>query len=150
MQPSNRSDDGNTVYDSRLGTQRVQYPSMTTSPLTSQIFSNSTKFFSGISFRTTTRALTESPRKTGFLNLICWLTYNAPGPGKRVPTSVEIKLAEMKPWAIRVLNRVYLAKSSFRWIGQVSPERPTNIFMSASEIVLPQPVDMPSLRSSKQ
>jgi hypothetical protein len=54
-----------------------------------------------------------------------------------VPITVEMKLADSMPWAMRVLNGVFSANVWSRWTGFVSPETPANNTMSASVIVLP-------------
>jgi hypothetical protein len=70
-------------------------------------------------------------------------------PGRRVPSTVDTRLAVSMPCAIRLSNIVRLANSSSRCKGLVSPETPANIKRSASVIVLLNTAVIPMAKSSK-
>jgi hypothetical protein len=76
-----------------LGAFTSASPSSTTSPSTSQTQDSRARDFSGISSATVTMTVTVSPIFTGARKLSVCEMYTAPGPGKRVPSTAEIRLA---------------------------------------------------------
>ena len=71
-----------------------------------------------------------------------------PGPGKRLPSTAEMRLADSMPCAIRPLNIVVFAKSSSIWTALTSVDTPANRTRSATVMVLATSALMPTVNSS--
>jgi hypothetical protein len=75
------------------GTFTNASPSSTISSATLQVQVSRARWRSGLSSATVTVTSTWSPIRTGAVYISQTLNFRAPGPGSRVPSTAEIRLA---------------------------------------------------------